>query len=307
MKETLWGVVAACLLVGSPAVAETYKPNILDPTYEHDKWGTKANCMVTDFAAYRSCFDSPDDNDEDGIPDAWGVPLYVAYEIKKFDGACVKTFKRPNEWITDITLPPGIMPTDDSYDYSQAFRKKHRDWFVRGHLAAKVHAERVSPEAAWNAHTFYNAVPQRQSFNAGIWLDLENLTAAWAQHYGRVWVITGPIFADRYPFAYLGRSGTFPVAVPEALFKIVIKMDVSADQPNVLAFIYPQIGASYLTKPYIHNGFLTTVDEIEKFTGIDFLTALPSAAEKTIEKHRTSELWDAEKSDHVKACTSETP
>lgn len=98
------------------------------------------------------------------------------------------------------------MPKDASYAYSKAFLKNRKDWFSRGHLAMKLHAERLGDAAAWNTHTFYNAVPQRQLFNAGIWQDLEDYTAAWAQHYGDVWVITGPIFADKSPIVYLGEE-----------------------------------------------------------------------------------------------------
>ncbi len=236
-----------------------------------------------------------------------GVPEWVAYEIKRFDQKCIKTFARPSEWITDKALnQQGIMSTDSSYSYPKEFRKAHPDWFVRGHLAAKVHAERLNPAAAWNTHTFYNAVPQRQSFNAGIWLDLENLTAAWAQKYGSVWIITGPIFVDRYAYGRLGKTGDFPIAIPEALFKIVLSAGANKNTPDALAFIYPQVGAGYLNKNYDHTRYLTTIDEIEELTGIDFLTVLPKDKQKSLEKEQASDLWPAEKKDFISACKAKT-
>lgn len=295
--------LSAIFCFSFPASAENYKSNVLNKSYQHDRWGTQGNGIVKDFAAYRSSFDDLDDDDGDGRPDAWGVPEWVAYEIKKFDKKCIKTFNRPNTWITDADLnAQGIMPTDTSYSYPKAFRNKKPDWFVRGHLAAKVHAERISPEAAWNTHTFYNAVPQRQSFNAGIWLDLENLTAAWAQRYGAIWVITGPIFVDRHPYGYLGKAGDFPIAIPEALFKIVIKDGANKNNPDVLAFVYPQISAGYLEKHYDHTRYLTTIDEIEALTGIDFLTALPKENKKALEVEESRSLWPVEKKDFIGAC-----
>jgi endonuclease G len=194
------------------------------------------------------------------------------------------------------------MPEDSSYRTTNAFRTKHPSWFARGHLAMKLLAERLGADAEWNTHTFYNAVPQRQSFNAGIWLDLEYRTGAWAQHYGNVWIVTGPIFADRHAYAFLGDPGEFPVAIPEALFKIVIRESGIPNRPNFLAFIYPQVGPGYTSKPYNHARFLTTVDEIEQLTGIDFLTSLPDDVEAELEAQEGPGLWPADAADFIPAC-----
>ena len=166
----------------------------------------------------------------------------------------------------------------------------------------KLLDERLGEDAEWNTHTFYNAVPQRQIFNAGIWQDLENFTGAWAQHFGAAWIVTGPIFADRHTFAQLGDEGEFPVAIPDALFKIVIKEGSDPGRPDVLAFIYPQVGPGYSFRPYDHVRFLTTVDEIEEMTGIDFLTSLSETVETSIEANRSSELWPVTEGDFIRAC-----
>jgi len=299
----LVAALAALVVMSSPLFAETFKPNILDPSYNHDRWGTSGTGIIKDFRAYRSSFDNMDDDDGFGGPDALGVPEWVAYEIKRFDGQCIETHPRPDTWITDATLhSAGIMPDDRSYKTTKAFRDAHPAWFARGHLAMKLIAERLGEDAEWNTHTFYNAVPQRQLFNAGIWLDLEKLTAAWAQHYGAVWIVTGPIFADRHAYAHLGDSGEFPVAIPEALFKIVIRESGIPDRPNFLAFIYPQLGPGYTAKSYNHARFLTTVDEIEKLTGIDLLTSLPDNVEKELEAKEAPGLWPADQADFIPAC-----
>jgi len=296
-------ILVIVTIIGGPAQAADFKPIVLDPSYNHDRWGTGSDGIIKDFRAYRSSFDSLDDDDAFGGPDAWGVPEWVAYEIKRFDGRCIPTHGRPGSWITDDTLfKSGVMPRDASYVFPRTFRSKHRAWFVRGHLAMKLHAERLGANAAWNTHTFYNAVPQRQSFNAGIWLDLENLTAAWAQHFGAVWIITGPVFMDKYPYAFLGEDGEFPVAIPEALFKIVVKESTDPERPDVLAFLYPQVGPGFLRKPYDHTHYLTTIDEIEALTGIDFLTNLPDSIERDIERSKATAIWAADENDFVAAC-----
>jgi endonuclease G, mitochondrial len=283
--------------------AQSFRPNILDPASSHDRWGTSSSGIVKEFRAYRSSFDNMDDDDDFGGPDALGVPEWVAHEIRRFDGECLNTHSRPGTWITDDELhDAGIMPDDSSYRTTRAFRNAHPSWFSRGHLAMKFLAERMGDDAQWNTHTFYNAVPQRQSFNAGIWLDLENWTGAWAQQFGAVWVVTGPIFADRHAYAHLGDPGEFPVAIPEALFKIVIREGGNPNRPHVLAFIYPQVGPGYSVKPYNHSRYLTSVDEIEELTGIDFLMSLPDADEAAIEKSTASSWWDADPVDFLRAC-----
>ncbi|MGB4057718.1 MAG: DNA/RNA non-specific endonuclease [Alphaproteobacteria bacterium] len=296
----------ALLFLSSPAGAADFKPNVLDPTYNHDRWGTSANCILANFRAYTSCFDDFDDDNDDGISDVWGVPEWVAYEIKKTDAQCIKTYARPSKWITDPDLfTHGIMPDDKSYAYPKAFTSKRKDGFSRGHLAMKMHAERLGADAGWNTHTFYNAVPQRQRFNAGIWLDLEDLTSAWAQEYGSIWIITGPIFADKSPYASIGQEGEFPVAIPDALFKIVVKESVDPERPDVLAFIYPQVGAGYYEgKPFDHTRYMTSIDEIEKLTGIDFFQSLPDAAKETIKSQEKHPLWPVKNQDFIKACQS---
>lgn len=196
------------------------------------------------------------------------------------------------------------MPSDESYAYPKNFIGKRRDWYSRGHLCMKMHGERLGSAEGWNTHTFYNAVPQRQLFNAGIWLDLEYLTAAWAQEYGSVWIIDGPIFADKVPSFFIGEPGEMPVAVPDALFKIVVKEGQDVDMPDVLAFIYPQVGAGYYNgKPYNHLRYLTTVEEIEKITGLSFFTELPPAKRKQLAKLQAVELWPVEERDFLPACS----
>lgn len=302
MKKLI-AALAAVLVMTCPLHAQTFRPNVLDPSYKHDRWGTSSTGILKDFRAYRSSFDHLDDDDGFGGPDALGVPEWVAYEVKRFAGQCIPTHRRPATWITDDAVHnAGIMPDDPSYRTTEAFRNSHRAWFARGHLAMKFLAERLGDDAQWNTHTFYNAVPQRQSFNAGIWLDLENLTGAWAQHFGAVWIVTGPIFADRHAYAHLGEPGEFPVAIPEALFKIVIRESGMPNRPNFLAFIYPQVGPGYSSRPFNHTRFLTTVDEVEQLTGIDFLMSLPNDVEKELESKQAPGLWPAGPVDFVPAC-----
>ena len=117
---------------------------------------------------------------------------------------------------------------------------------------------------------------------------MEYLTGAWAQNYEKIWIIQGPVFyPDETPVAWVGDEGERKIAVPDAVFKIVVR-----DNPKkVLAFLYPQLAPEYFLscsdeRNYRHSRFLTTVDEIEKLTGLDF--KLPD----NLEHQRATALWE---------------
>ncbi len=263
------------LLVGfvfSFAYGQSYAPEIKDPSFEHDKWVTLPRDIPFEFAAFTLSFDGEDDDDGDGIPDLWGIPEWVSFEIKRLvKEDPLKT--RPN-WMTDKDLQlRGIAPGDESYHVAGTMdlpEVKTDYRFVRGHMCPKDTAERISKEAAYNTHTLLNAVPQLQWQNNGMWKDLESLCNQWADTYGRVWVICGPVFFSKSPALWLGQGTEKKVAVPDALFKIIIREDPVL-KVNPLAFVIPNI----LPKEKQNLvEYITTIDRIEALTGLDFLTAL---------------------------------
>ena len=136
-------------------------------------------------------------------------------------------------------------------------------------MCAKVHAWRLGENADWNTHTVLNACPQKHKLNNGIWKSLENMTAKWADEYDAVWIISGPIIIDKKPTKWLGQPGEIPVAIPDAFFKIVIRE--KDGKIDVLSLIYPhKEDFKKVNKKYAHAEFLTSVDEIEALTGLDF-------------------------------------
>lgn len=250
----------AALVLSAPCFAADYKPIILHPDYDHTKYSPPCEGYEKQFRAYTSCFDTVADDGE-----AWRIPDFVSYHMKEYPGVLPSGPSRPNPWITEDALrATDEVSTDDAYRYSRDFRDENPNWYVRGHLAMKQHAWRLGEEADWNTHTMLNAVPQRQNFNAGIWLDLEYKSADMADALGEVWVIAGPIFNTGTPQAWIGEAekGESLVAAPDALFKIIVS------PIGVLAYIYPQEHENYDEEN--HAQFQTTIDEIERLTGLDF-------------------------------------
>lgn len=274
------------------AVAQANTP---PPEYDHSRFAPIPADIERKFAAFHVSFDSKDDDNGDGTPDLRRIPEWVSQEIRRFDGECVDTRERPSRWATDSSLyASGVAPNDASYAGSG---------FDRGHRASKLLAARISLDADRNTHTVLNAVPQFRRFNQQIWRDLENHTGAWAQAYGNIWVIQGPVFYDETNpenSRWIGDTdkGERRVVVPDALFKIVVRVGESPGMIESLAFLYPQLGARYYSKrtDFAHERFLTTIAEIEDLTGLSF----PSL--ESLRTHRAEELWPTEQEYFLTGC-----
>lgn len=166
------------------------KPIVLNPDYKHDRFNTQPKDIALFFRAYTASFDSADDNNNDGTADKWGIPEWVAYELHKTPQGLGKGPKRPSKWITDKC----VAPDDDSYKHSG---------YSRGHMCMKSHAWRLGENADWNTHTVLNACPQLQKLNGGSWLALEFETGKWADKYGKVWIMCGPVINNMTPTEWI--------------------------------------------------------------------------------------------------------
>jgi endonuclease G len=117
-----------------------------------------------------------------------------------------------------------------------------------------------------------NAVPQRQRINAVVWAQLERTVRRIAADSDAVYVFTGPLF-DSVPQTI----GPGRVAVPSHTYKVVLVID--GDRKRALAAIVPNADS---TEERLAD-FLTTVDEVERRTGLDFFAALPDEEERQLE------------------------
>ena len=302
--------VLSCWCIGLSVSSTEYMPITPDPSDDHARYAPSAD-IERNFAGFTVSFDSKDDDDADGQPDLRRVPEWVAQHIRRTDEPCIDTHERPSPWMTDADLfRSGVAPNDASYKNSG---------FDRGHMAAKLLAARVSEATEWNTHTVLNAVPQRSRFNQQIWKDLEILTGAWAQVYDDIWVIQGPVFDKGAPLFFIGDEGERNVAVPDALYKIVIRektgieknaaSDKEKNDPEILVFLYPQLGPGYYgkKKDFRHERFLTTLEEVERVTKLTFFAeadsvSLDDTALKRLRKQRAEMLWPTEEENFIDAC-----
>ena len=136
-------------------------------------------------------------------------------------------------------------------------------------------------------------------FNKGIWLDLEALTGAWANKYGQVWIIAGPIYYPDRPIETIGSAGEIPVAIPHAFFKIVIKESPNGNAPDILPFVYPnednplyKTGSCSSDKGYDHLSFITDTYTIEELTGLSFFVFVDEQHWDRLWTVEPNQLWD---------------
>jgi len=187
--------------------------------------------------------------------------------------------------------------------------------YAKGHLVPDASQNR-DEDLQGDTYFLSNMAPQVQDgFNSGTWSSLEREIRQWCDSRGELYVIAGPVFlsADRV----IGPRKTTPeritildqpmvkspdplvlaqppterqmiynvigdneVAVPSAFFCIVADI-TEPEKPEALAFIM------YNSRQTIDLGrtlkkTLTSIDQIEDLTGLDFLSELPDPIENRV-------------------------
>jgi hypothetical protein len=323
--------------------ARGFSPYDIQPIsgeYDHLRFAPANAEKLKNFGPFVASMDGSDDANNDGNADLLAVPHWVAYElvgVKEDNGK----YREPeisidHRWYKHNGLDflwtdrPGVKKRkiDDSYSGIGAI-------WNRGHLAMADHAQRYgfadaadaprvaknlverterSWQASCNTHIFWNAVPQAAEMNQGPWLHLETYVAALSNKYGRVWTIAGPIFHQNKPIMYIGDDDEVPVAIPHALFKIlVVEIDGKIE---TRAFVFDQeakfdnrLGVAIPTKQakkawvkctqakkrghvYNHSSRLKTLAAVEELTGLRFMPNQDGRDEIAQTSH--SGLWPVE-------------
>lgn len=150
--------------------------------------------------------------------------------------------------------------------------------YDRGHLCP---AADMKLNLTSMSETFYmsNMSPQQPSFNRGIWETLESRVRTWALEKNGVYVVTGPVLKSS-----CGSIDKGTIKVPCTYYKIIFK-DNGADKIAIALLLNNQGSSASL------KSFVTTIDNIENLTGIDFLSGLPDDIESKIESSINTASW----------------
>ena len=88
--------------------------------------------------------------------------------------------------------------------------------YDRGHICPSGD-NKWSEEAQLQSFLYTNCCPQLHNLNAGDWNELEGKCRKWAQQYGGVYIVSGPLLLNK-KHKTIGKN---KVVVPEAFFKVV--------------------------------------------------------------------------------------
>lgn len=204
-----------------------------------------------------------------GYNDARGNPAWAAYHLRDLP-ALPTPPPRPDTFSVDRRTLARVSP--EAYAGSG---------FDRGHLAPNYAiATRYGTRGQEETFLMSNITPQRHALNAGVWKELEHkIATSYPARYEEVWVLTGPIFGE-HPKSL--REG---VQIPDAFFLIIV--DEHEGKLRTLSLIVPQDAPA--NAPL--ERYLTSIDEIEARTQLDFLSALDDTSEQAIEQPTPSSVW----------------
>ena len=274
-------VVAAPLLwFGNPLADITDALDLTgyDTVCEYDT-EAPANSVLFAGAPVRISAPAPDDiriidrgEFKIGWSDTLRHPVWCAYHVVRAAPFSSETAAHRPAFSKDRALPRS--PDPKEYTHSG---------YDRGHMAPNYAiATRYGVEMQKRTFLTSNITPQSESLNRGVWREVEHRIAdLWTARYGEIWVIVGCISR----LSHRETIGETSIDVPRQFYQIVIAqegMDVRA-----LALLFDQ-STPYRAWPARH---LVTIDEIEKLSGLDFNSEMPSFMQDQLEADLPNRLW----------------
>lgn len=181
--------------------------------------------------------------------------------------------------ISNSNLKRPLFELDKKVKTKSAHYKNYSNsGYNKGHLIPAAD-RKYSEDAFKETFLMSNVSPQKPDFNSGIWNNLEQKTRYWAQKYKQLYVITGGILDPG-----LKTIGTEKVAVPNYFYKIIL--DYHQPEIKAIAFLIPHKNSNKALYQ-----FVTSIDQIEVLTGIDFFPELPDDLENELEKSSSYANW----------------
>jgi endonuclease G len=181
----------------------------------------------------------------------------------------------------------GTIPRYDKFipdpDLEEGERAELADYknsgYDKGHMAPAADM-RWDQQAMIECFFLSNMVPQvGKKMNQGIWKDLEENIRKWAIDRDELYIFTGPIYKGELKKTI----GENKVAVPSHLYKIVF----DPNKAEAIAFIMPNEKLDSKDMP----NYIVTIRDVEKKTGLDFLSKLDKQVQDEIETKKANGLW----------------
>jgi endonuclease G len=174
-----------------------------------------------------------------------------------------------NAWHEDMQVP---MPRVNNYDY------KGSGW-SRGHMCP-AGDNKWSRDAMYETFLYSNVCPQHPRLNSGDWNEIEMACRRWAEKYGDIYIVCGPIFL-RQEHEVIGVSR---IPVPEAFFKVVMCLNGT---PKGIGFICRNTDGNRKKDKYVN-----TIQQVERITGITFFPHLSKEEILLVKGKADLSSWD---------------
>ena len=178
------------------------------------------------------------------------------------------------------------IPSSKQTNCTKAYPSVDGVTYDRGHQIPN--ADRNVNSSLQN-QTYYwtNSTPQKDSFNQGIWNNLENQVRRLATATDSVYMVTGPVYQtvggnESVRTFTNSTNDNKVVPIPNYYYKVLLKVRRSGGTVAAASAI------GFWFTHEAHSGenwqsFAVPVDEIEQKTGFNFFANLPPSVESTAE------------------------
>lgn len=202
----------------------------------------------------------------------------LAYNEKHEQAAWV-AFILKKEHLTQDDRKRPYFEIDEQVNTTAAHWRNYKNsGYDRGHLCP-AGDRRYSLQAYNETFLTSNISPQDHDFNSGVWNRLEIQTRRWAKKYGTLFIVTAGVLHSNLP-----TIGSEAVSVPQFFYKIIYRKQ--GDKHHALAFKIPHRASN---APL--GSFLTSIDELEQLTQIDFFHQFPDNEETKFESRIAKKIW----------------
>ena len=196
------------------------------------------------------------------------IPNWVAWHLTAEH--TTGPIPRPgNAWHEDEEVPE---PRATLVDY-------HGSGWSRGHMCP-AGDNKWDNIAMYESFLFTNCCPQNTNLNSGDWNQIEMACRRWAEKYGDIYIVCGPILYNKEHETV----GPNKVVVPEAFFKVVICLNGT---PKGIGFIRKNTDTTKRNDLYVN-----TISEVERITGITFFPILPKDISESVKSKADMKDWD---------------
>lgn len=176
--------------------------------------------------------------------------------------------------------PGSAWHEDEEVPYPRATILDYRDCgWTRGHMCP-AGDNKWDQNAMYDTFLLTNCCPQDGNLNSGDWNQIEMACRRWAEKWGDIYIVCGPILF-RQEHETIGPN---KIVVPEAFFKVVLCLN---GKPKGIGFIRRNTDTSRRNDLYVNS-----INEVERITGMTFFPNLPEEVSKEVKSQANLKDWD---------------